>query len=71
MMWYLLVIDHLKHLFSKSRDAKFMIWHAAPDGHKKVGKLRHPADAQQWKAFEVNHPEFAKDLRNMRTCLME
>jgi hypothetical protein len=45
VMWYLLVIDHLKRLFSNSRDAKFIIWHAVPDGHKKVGKLRHPMDA--------------------------
>ena len=69
VMWYLPVIDRLKRLFSNSRDAKFMIWHAAPDGRKKDGKLRHPADARQWKTFDVNHPEFANDPRNVRLAL--
>jgi hypothetical protein len=49
-MWYLLVIDHLKHMFSSVRDAKLTIWHAATntDGaRKKDGKLWHPADSQQ------------------------
>jgi hypothetical protein len=25
LMWYLLMIDHFKHVFSNSRDAKLMI----------------------------------------------
>jgi hypothetical protein len=45
MIWYVLMIDRLKLLISNSRDAKFMIWHAAPDGCKKDGKLWHPANA--------------------------
>jgi hypothetical protein len=39
VIWYLPVIDRLKRLFSSARDAKLMIWHAAPDGRKKDGKL--------------------------------
>jgi hypothetical protein len=68
-MWYLPVIDRLKHLFSNARDAKLIIWHGAPDGHKKDGKLWHPTDAQQWKTFNLNHPEFCNDPRNMRFAL--
>jgi hypothetical protein len=44
VMWYLLLINLLKRMLSSARDAKLMIWHAAPNGHKKDGKLRHPAD---------------------------
>jgi hypothetical protein len=28
VMWYLLVIDHLKRLFSNPRDAELMRWHS-------------------------------------------
>jgi hypothetical protein len=46
MIWYLPMIDLLKHLFSNIRDAKLMIWHATTDGCKKDGKLQHSADAR-------------------------
>jgi hypothetical protein len=46
VMWYLPVIDRLKCLFSSARDAKLMIWHAASNGCKKDGKLRHPTDVR-------------------------
>jgi hypothetical protein len=65
VMWYLPVIDRLKCLFSSTRDAKPMNWHVAPDGHKKDEKLRHPADARQWKSFDLNHPELSNDPRNV------
>jgi hypothetical protein len=39
----------LKRLFSSARDDKLMIWHAAPDGRKKDGKLRQPADPDSGK----------------------
>jgi hypothetical protein len=37
--------------------------------HKDDGKLRHPADGQQWKDFNENHKDFAKKLRNVRFAL--
>jgi hypothetical protein len=46
VMWYIPVLDRLKRMFSSARDAKLIIWHATPDGCKKDGNLRHPADAQ-------------------------
>jgi hypothetical protein len=70
VMWYLPVINRLKHLFSSARDAKIMIWHVAPNGRKKDGKLRHPADARAWKTFNLNHPEFSNDPRNGRFALI-
>jgi hypothetical protein len=68
-MWYLLVIDHLKRLFSSARDAKLMIWHLAPDGHKKDGKFRHLVDAREWKTLNLNHPGFSNDPINVRFAL--
>jgi hypothetical protein len=69
VMWYLLLINLLKRMLSSARDAKLMIWHAAPNGHKKDGKLQHPANTRQWKTFDLNHPEFFNDPRNVRFAL--
>jgi hypothetical protein len=33
VMWYLLVIDHLKHVFSNPRDAELVHWHS--EKHRK------------------------------------
>jgi hypothetical protein len=45
-----------------------MSWHAS-DEHKDDGKLRHPADGQEWKNFNENHKDFAKEPRNIRFAL--
>jgi hypothetical protein len=45
-----------------------MSWHAS-DEHKNDGKLRHPADGQQWKDFNENHKDFARESRNVRFAL--
>jgi len=45
-----------------------MSWHAS-DEHKDDGKLRHPADGQQWKDFNENHKDFANDPRNVMFAL--
>jgi hypothetical protein len=44
-----------------------MRWHQ--EGRKNDGKIRHPADARQWKNFDALHPEFAKNPRNVRFAL--
>ncbi len=36
VMWYLLVIDRLKHMFSNPRDAELLLWHV---NHKMDGKI--------------------------------
>jgi hypothetical protein len=63
VMWYLPVKDRLKRLYSNRGDAELMRWHQ--EGRKNDGKIRHPADARQWKNFDALHPEFAKDPRNV------
>lgn len=68
VMWYLPVIDRLKHLFSNPREAELMRWHA--ENRKQNNKqIRHPADASQWKNFDLMYPEFAKETRNVRFAL--
>ena len=70
VMWYLPVADRLRRFFSNPKDAELMrCWDS--DKHKKGdGKLRHPADARQWKKFdEQYYLEFGKDPRNVRFAL--
>jgi hypothetical protein len=64
VMWYLLVIDRLKLMFSNPRDDQLLLWHVK---RKTDGKIRHPADGRQWKHFNLNHQEdFSNDPSNIR-----
>jgi hypothetical protein len=66
-MWYLPMIDHLKHMFSHSMDAQLLLWHVE---QKADGKIKHPTDGRQWKHFNLNHQEdFSNDPRNIRCGL--
>ncbi|XP_052152529.1 uncharacterized protein LOC127770763 [Oryza glaberrima] len=67
VMWYLPVKDRFKWLFSNRDDAELLRWHQ--EGRKNDGKIRHLADARQWKNIDALHLEFAKDLRNVRFAL--
>jgi hypothetical protein len=44
VMWYLPVIDRLRHMFSNPRDAELLLWHV---NCKTDGKIRHTADGRQ------------------------
>jgi hypothetical protein len=39
-------------------------WH--DEERTRDGVLRHPVDSPLWKDFDLKHPEFAKDSRNIR-----
>ena len=68
-MWYLSLIDRLRHLFSNPRDSELMRWWAS-DGRKKGdGVLRYPSHAQQWKGFDAKYLEFEEDPRNVKFTL--
>jgi hypothetical protein len=43
VMWYLPVIDRLKHMFSNAREAQLLLWHVQ---WKRDGKIRHPTDGR-------------------------
>ncbi|KAL4560130.1 hypothetical protein LXL04_032279 [Taraxacum kok-saghyz] len=57
----------LQRLFMCSKTASLMTWHH--EGRVNDGKIRHPADAQAWKDFDIKFPEFASEPRNVRLTL--
>jgi hypothetical protein len=67
-MWYLPVIDHLKHVFSKPRDAELVHWHSEKRRENDEG-IRYPTDETQWKFFDLQYPQFAVESRNIRFAL--
>jgi hypothetical protein len=66
VMWYLPVADCLRHFFSNPKDDKLMRRWDSNKCKKSDGKLRHLADAHEWKKFdEQYYLEFGKDPRNV------
>jgi hypothetical protein len=45
----------------------YMRWHAK--GRTKDGVLRHPANGEAWKSFDLLHPNLSMDTRNVRLGL--
>ncbi|XP_074579109.1 uncharacterized protein LOC141835604 [Curcuma longa] len=65
---YFPIKPRLKRLFISEHTAKDMRWHK----EKRVvtdGVLRHPADSESWKEFDMSHELFAGDPRNIRLGL--
>ncbi|GKD10576.1 uncharacterized protein Tco_1190261, partial [Tanacetum coccineum] len=57
----------LQRMYSSEHTAKDMTWHAT--GKSKDGKMYHPVDGKAWKIFDIIHPTFAKEPRNVRLGL--
>src|SRR4051812_16658214 len=60
-------------LFRGPKEAKLIRWHAerknpedVDDDPEKDDLLTHPPDASQWKALDLEFPEFGGDPRNIR-----
>jgi hypothetical protein len=67
VMWYLPVADRLRHFFSNPKDAELIRWWDSDKRKKGDKKIRHPADARQWKKFDEQYDlKFGKDPRNVR-----
>jgi hypothetical protein len=63
-MWYLLVIERLKHMFSIPRGDELLLWHV---NRKTDGKIWHPVDGKKRKYFDLTHQEdFSNDPRNIK-----
>ncbi|CAM8982970.1 unnamed protein product [Rhodiola kirilowii] len=64
---YFPLTPRLQRLYMSPHIAKGMRWH----GERKVkkGLIRHPADSEAWKEFDINFPDFAQDVRNVRLGL--
>jgi hypothetical protein len=67
VMWYLLVIDHLKRVFSNPRDAELVRWHS--EKRRKNNEIWHLADGTQWKNFDLQYKPFGSKSRNIRFTL--
>jgi hypothetical protein len=68
VMWYLPVIDHLKHVFSNPTDAELVRWHF--EKCRKINEeIRHPADGTQWKIFDLQYKPFRSETRNIMSAL--
>jgi hypothetical protein len=64
VMWYLSVIDHLKHVFSNPRDVELVHWHS--DKRRKNNEIQHPTDGTQLKFFDLQYKPFGSESRNIR-----
>jgi hypothetical protein len=66
-MWYIPVINHLKHVFSNPRDVELVRWHS--EKHRKNNEIQHPADGTQCKKFDLQYKPFGSESRNIRFAL--
>ncbi|XP_042472526.1 uncharacterized protein LOC122055220 [Zingiber officinale] len=67
VLWYFPIKPRLQRLFMSCKTAVHMRWHS--ESRTKDSYMRHPADSPAWQTFDHNHPEFAKDPRNIRLGL--
>jgi len=68
VVWYFPLIPRLQRYYVDPKEAKHMRWHAErskPDDGDDP-KLRHPADASQWRALDCEYQDFAAEPRNIR-----
>ncbi|XP_062114583.1 uncharacterized protein LOC133825688 [Humulus lupulus] len=64
-MQYFPITPRLQRIFMSRHTSSDMRWHK----EERVdieGVLRHPADAEVWKDFDRQYPDFAKESRNVR-----
>ena len=67
VVWYFPLIPRLQRYFVDRKEAELMRWHKdrkKPDDGDDP-KLRHPADASQWRALKGEDADFAADPRNI------
>jgi hypothetical protein len=73
VVWYFPITPRLQRYFADPKEAKLMHWHAErkkpkddDDDDQEDMILKHPLDASQWKALDIECPEFGNDPRNVR-----
>ena len=67
VVWYFPLTPRLQRYFVDRKEAELMRWHKErekPDDGDEP-KLRHPADASQWRALKGEDVDFAADPRNI------
>jgi hypothetical protein len=64
---YFPITPRLQRLFMSPRTVKHMTWHQS---HYAVdGVMVHPSDGEAWKHFNIVHPHFSAESRNVRLRL--
>ncbi|XP_039123357.1 uncharacterized protein LOC120259972 [Dioscorea cayenensis subsp. rotundata] len=66
-MYYFPLTPRLQRLYASKVTAKDMRWHKEHD--EKDGVICHPSEAEAWKQFDLIHPLFASEARNVRLGL--
>ncbi|XP_028101631.1 uncharacterized protein LOC114300952 [Camellia sinensis] len=61
---YFPLTPRLKRLYMSRKRAEDMIWYKDKRVDDEI--LRHPADSDEWKEFDAQHPEFSLEPRNVR-----
>ncbi|XP_062075225.1 uncharacterized protein LOC133779257 [Humulus lupulus] len=64
-MQYFPITPRLQRLFMSRHTSSNMRWHMEEHVDTE-GVLRHPVDAEVWKNFDRQYPDFAKESRNVR-----
>ena len=55
-------------MYMTPSNAKHVRWHKE-EVRDKPNLMVHPADAEAWKSFDQQHPQFASEIRNVRLGL--
>nr|XP_023899147.1 uncharacterized protein LOC112011004 [Quercus suber] len=64
---YFPLTPRLRRLYMSGQRAKDMGWYI--DKRVDDGIMRHPANSEEWKEFDLQHPDFALEPRNVRLGL--
>lgn len=64
---YFPVGPRLERFYATKHIAKLMTWHH--ENPRVNGVMAHPSDGEAWKHFDKEHPDFAKEPRNVRLGL--
>jgi hypothetical protein len=67
VLWWFPLIPWLQRLFMLEHTAPYIRWHA--EGRTRDGVLRHQANGEAWRSFDIVHPDFMVDSRNVRLGL--
>ena len=62
------ITPRLQRLYAYDATAKHMRWHAEQP-HEDGGIMHHCSNSPTWKHFNLNHPSFSCESRNVRLGL--
>ena len=67
-MYYFPITHRLQRLYASNATANHMRWHVEQP-HEDGGIMRHCSNSPAWKHFNLTHPSFASESRNVRLGL--